>query len=229
MVLGTPLQTEAPAAVVSKMLATYANAKSLSGTIKFTQSLGNVSVSIETYMQYERPGKLYIRQDRKSISDPRTWIVSADGKYFSYDSPDEIADTRSRLIEAYGEGQDIRDVYNAASRSMGDRDAPIVIAISRQKDLEFLRNQWVSVEMLDPKPVGSEAFTVVAGKWRENGRMPASGLFEMWITPDGELKKYLRRETIAAEGMAPQVVTSTWDVNLALNGKIDPNLFQLIK
>ncbi len=225
----SPAKPEDAAAIVSKMLAVYANTKTLSGTVKFTQSLGNVSVSIDTTLQFERPGKLYIRQERRTATDPRTWVVTADGKYFSYDSPEELTNNRQRLIEAFGEGQDLRDAYNAASRSMGDRDAPLAVAISRQRDLEFLRNQWASLEIMETKPAGAEGLTVVTGKWRETGRVPPSGTFEMWINADGELKRYVRRETVAAEGMSPQAVTSVWEVSLTLNGKIDPTLFQLVR
>lgn len=229
VLLGSISPQENAAESVSKMLAGYANAKTISGNIKMTQSLGSVSVQIDTYLQLERPGKLYLRQERKSLNDPRTWIVSADGTYFSYAVPAERADTAQRLIEAYGPGQDLKDAYNASARSMGDRDAPLAIAISRQKDLEFVRNQWVTVGTIDPKPEGSDGLLVVGGKWREYKSMPSSGTFEMWLTPDGELKKYIRRETIAAEGLAPQSVITRWDVDLAINGKVDPNLFQLVR
>jgi len=225
---GMCLGQETAAVVVGKLLSKYADAKTLSGTVRFTQSLGNVSVGIDTRIQFERPSKLFIRQDRRS-SEPKTWIVTSDGKIFSYDPPDNLSGGTSRLLEAIPESGSIKDIYNATSRSMGDRDAPLIIAISRQRDLEYLRNQWVSVDYVEPKPANSEGYVVVGGKWREFVSAPASGSWELWLDAKGELRKYVRREVIAAEGMAPQQVVTVWDVAFEIDGKVDPTLFQVIR
>jgi hypothetical protein len=236
---------EGAAELVGKMLRNYDSAQTLTGTIRFTQSVQNVSIVIDTNLQWAKPAKLFIRQDRRS-SDPRTYFVTSDGKTFSYDLPEDRAGAPGeRLFEPVsqpGRTLDYRDIYAAASRSLGDRSAPIDIAICRTEDLKFIRGQWATMEFAE-KP-GPDGVRVIVGDWRQYANAPASGSFEMWITDDGDLKKYVQRETFQPEASAldekfrphpvplnvgPLQITSVWDVNLKVNGAPDPSLFKVIK
>lgn len=233
------------AALVGKMLARYDGAKTLTGTIRFTQTANNVSIVIDTAIQYEKPSKLFIRQERRS-SEPRIFLVTSDGQHFSYDLPeDRVAAQGERLIEPVkqlGRDLDIRQIYAAASRSLGDRSAPLDIAIARTEDLRFIRNQWATVDFAPSQP--DTGLRVVTGNWRLNATAPASGQYEMWITEEGELKRYQQSEIIQPEttvldekfrprplglNAGPIQIVSIWDVNLQVDGKPDNALFKVVR
>src|SRR4051812_37388578 len=75
--------------LVSKMLRYYADAQSMTGTITYTATDGGGKVQMVTYLQYEKPSKLFIKQV-KGGSQPMQWLVTSDGKLFSYDSPEYL-------------------------------------------------------------------------------------------------------------------------------------------
>lgn len=228
------LQTQpkpAASAMVSKVLARYAGAKTVVGKIAMVQTMGSISASVTTELQYERPAKLYIRQVRKS-SDPREWMVTSDGAQFSYEMPWDLTTGRpkERLIEdvkQQGKSLDLRDMYAAAARSLGDRSAPLDILISRSEDLKFLANQWATLGYLsgDAGPI-----ILIGGQWREYGQAPVSGTWQMEVTPEGDLKSYRLEEAIAPDPkQGPQKVTTVWTVDVSLSAAPDPAKFKLLK
>jgi hypothetical protein len=212
------------------MLARYSAAKTVDGTIVLRQTAGSVSVGVETTLRYERPARLSLRQVRRS-AEPRTWWVTSDGKTFSYDAPPETAPRPGqRLIERVLPGMTIGDLYAAASRSLGDRSAPLDIAIGRPEHLRFLTRQWATMAFAADRKLGEDRVRVIAGRWREYGDAAVTGTFEMWVEPDGTLRRYVLRETIAPDPrLGPQQVTSTWDVNLRIGVSIDPDAFKVIR
>lgn len=238
-------QGETAPELIGKMLRYYDAAQTLTGTIRFVQSVGDVSVSIETTLQYEKPSKLFIRQDRRS-SEPRTFLVTSDGKFFSYDLPENrLAAPGERLYEPVvqaGRSLGYRDIYAVASRSLGDRSAALDIAIARTEDLKFIRGQWATVEYAPEQP--GSGMKVVTGDWRAYASAPVSGRYSMWITESGELKRYAQREVIQPEAtvlderfrerpaqlnVGPQQVNSVWEVDLKVNGEPDAKLFKVVK
>jgi len=71
---------------------------------------------------------------------------------------------------------------------------------------------------------------VIGGDWRQYADAPVSGKYQVVITNDGELVRYVRKETVAGPpGVAPIDVTTIWDVDLKLNGKVDPSYFKFTK
>lgn len=237
---------ESAADLVGRMLRHYDGGSSLTGTIRMVQSVQNVSIGIETYVQWEKPSKLFIRQDRKN-SEARSFFVTSDGTNFSYDLPEErIGVPGERLIEQVtqaGRQLTYREIYAVASRSLADRSAPLDIAIARTDDLKYIRNQWASLETLDREvPDGIKA---VGGSWRLYAGTPASGTYEMWIEEStGSLKRYIHRETFQPDAttldgkfktkklnlnVGPITITTVWDVDLKVGGMPDSALFKVIK
>ncbi len=224
-----PVQEPTPSAKIGFMLAKYNSARTLTGTIVKTEGNSQESGQLITDLQYERPAKLYIRQTRQTISGG-AWTVTSDGKYFSYDKPDTESHGRGRLLEEvdgkYGRLK-IAEIYAASSKSLADRSAPLDMAISRPEDLQFLRNQWATVNSGGTKEVGGEKFYVVSGKWRTYGEDQVSGNYEMWISATNDLRMYVVRELIIVGG-AETLLIHKWDVNLKVDDQVNPKLFKVI-
>lgn len=56
--------------------------------------------------------------------------------------------------------------------------------------------------------------------------MPASGLFELTVDKDLNIKSYEVREYIKPDPNSPEIlVVSRWDVKVEIPGKIDAKLF----
>ena len=121
----------------------------------------------------------------------------------------------------------IRDVYAAASAGLGDRSMPLDIAISRNEDLRFLRDQWATVEYKGTTDYEGSPVHVIMGKWRPYGNALTSADYRMFITDGGELKQFARSEILSNEGGQTLPVFTTWDVKLVKNGKPDAKLFKI--
>jgi hypothetical protein len=218
-----------PAALVGKMLAFYNDAKSLTGRITLTQSANGVSGTVETFLQFEAPNKLYIRQ-QKSTGDRPVYLVVSNGKRFAYDSP--IRDGK-RLVEEVNPDPRVvftyREIYAAASAGLADRSTPLDIAIGRREDLAFLRNQWATVTHKGMAKYGEESVHVISGDWRPYREANAEGQYRMYITETGELRQFALAETIRPAGGQPIQAMSTWNVKLTKNGKPDPALFNTVR
>jgi len=220
---------DAPA-LVGKMLAYYNDAKSITGRISLTQSANGVSGTVETFLQFELPAKLYIRQ-QKSIADHKVYLVVSNGKTFGYDSP--IGDGK-RLFEKVSPAPEfslnVRQIYAAVTAGLADRCMPLDVAIGRTEDLVFLRNQWLSVRYQGTTQFGSEEVHVVNGEWRPYGTAKPEGEYRMYITDEGELRQFALSQTVQPAGAAQPISTlSVWNVKLTKNGKPDPALWAVVK
>lgn len=231
-------QDEAPkpsaAQVVSQMIARYHKAESLSGTIQMRQKLGDKAVGIDTYIQFERPSKLFIHQKMVGGGD-REWVVSSDGELFSYEVPDDQAFARkgSRLVEnvvVSGIVLNVRDIYGAAIRSLGDRSTVLDLLIGRTPDLQMRRAQWVSLHYGDMVEFKGQKVHRIAGDWRLNDRVQDVGRFEMLISPEYDLKRMVIQERLAASDASnPVFITTEWDVNIRVGSPGNPSLYRLVR
>lgn len=224
---GAP-ETPNAAQIVGKMLAYYNDAQTMTGSIVMTQAVGNEKGTVTTQFQFERPSKVYIRQ-QKSTGDRRTWTVISDGKAFAYDPPELPFQQGKRLIEAVKVGelvQDFRQIYAATATGLGDRSTPLDIAFGRGEDLRFLRNQWRTVTYGGKMDYNGEAVHSIIGDWRQYGDAPVNGQYRMYVTDSGELKQFARSETIRPENGQPLNVLTTWDVKIQKNGRPDQALWQ---
>jgi len=241
--LAAPHQ-EAPTAkqLVEKMLVRYNSATTVAGTIHLTVAAGNNSASMDTALQFERPAKLYISQHKNVANpdpdQPNRWLVTSDGKSFSYDAPfDEnsllhtAAGTRLKediYNKRNGITSDIGSIYLAAGKSLGDRSMPLDIAISRLDDLKFRRNQWVPpYNVISQKEIRGKTAYIVQGDYRDYAGVQPTGIFQMAITADGDLLQYVQKQKLQIDGHAIEL-TSQWDVDLKVNGPVDATLFKVV-
>ena len=220
--------------LVQKMIEHYNDADTMTGTILMTTKVADQSLSISTTMQFEKPSRIYVRQ-QKSIGDKRNWLIVSDGKRFAYDAPGLAAweDPGKRLVEPVvfkGIVQKFRDIYAAGATGLGDRSTPLDIAIGRTEDLKYLRDQWKTVTFKGKSTYLGQEVNVVMGDWRPYGSADVQGQYRMLITPSGELKEFARSEVVKPAG-APEAfnIVTTWAVNLKKNDRPDPNLWAIVR
>ncbi|MBI5706189.1 MAG: hypothetical protein HZC36_04280 [Armatimonadetes bacterium] len=226
-------QQDAPSAseLISKMIAKYNSAKTLKGTIVLRQGTATESATLTTQIQYEHPAKLYIRQ-QKDYGDRKVWLVTSDGKHFSYPAPQVIGQDSKRLAEpinlASGKVLGLRDIYSGVVGGIGDRSAPLDIAISRTEDLQYLRGQWYTVRVDGVTKVRDVEAYSISGQWKEYGDADhPSGRFQMLIGKEGDLMRYVIEQTLDLGGQRFNV-TSLWEVDLKVNVEVDQKLFKLV-
>lgn len=233
MIQGSPATSGG--ALVSKMLAKYYGAKTMKGEINYTATDGQGKAGVKTVFQFKQPSQLYIRQEKWGGSNPQTWIVSSDGKFFSYNTPSNIdwSSSDKRLVEPVtqnGEAYSYQKIYGvAAAFSLGDRSMPLDVAIGASVDLKHLSLTWINASDKGVAKVNGVDAHVVTGDWRPYGNNVNSGRYEMDIAEDGSLVRYIiLRPFILSDGSTIPV-TETWDVSIQVNGEVDPNLFRVVK
>lgn len=229
--------------LIQKMLAAYHGAKTLTGTVNLTVTAeGAGSATLNSTLQYERPGKLYLFQRKNVVNpdpdQPVQWLVTSDGSKFSYQVPNDRYQSSPglRLVEPVdnprvGVVHNIGTIYTASSKSIGDRSMPIDIAIADRNDLVYRRGQWINYAPKGQKEIRGRAGTIIGGDLRGYAGGPQTGSYQMVITHEGELLQYVEVVTVKAgeDRNAPEVkITSLWDVDLKINGKVDPALFKVI-
>lgn len=225
-------QAPSAASIVSKMIARYHEADSMTGTIAMQQGLGTQTVSATTVLQYERPNKLYIKQTFKG-EETREVLITCDGRYFSYNTPENLpgSENLKRLVEAVSTQfgtLDLGGVYAASSKPLLDRSVPLDLAISRKEDLTYRRNQWATLSYVGKTTLQKESVHRITGRYRPYGEADVTGTYEMYINEAGDLRRYTLTTQIQDSGRLMTVMGS-WDVNLAVNGKPDASLFRLVR
>ena len=229
--LSPPQQDQTGAQLVSKMLKYYSDANTLTGTIKLTAFSGGGQAAMETYVQYEKPAKLFIRQVKPG-GEPQQWVIVSDGQRFGYDTPNDFPGARQRLYEKVNQGKgnvyDYKRIYAlAAADSLGDRSLPLDFLISRREDLEHDILSFVTVNYNGKVAVGNEQLNSITGDWRPYGRAAVQGKYTMFLADDGHLIRYVLDETIAVPNAAPQQVRFVWVVDAKVDGTPDPSLFKV--
>ena len=180
---------ETPPQLVSRMIRRYYDAKTIGGTIRSELDVSGAKLTIDTTLWLERPSKLYLRQ---TTSAGPSFLVTADGKDFSYGKPavgGQEGEGTGRLVEFQG-ANDLGFVYSTASLSVAERSTPLDLAISRGPDLKMLRDQWVTVTDGGTKDIDGVQCRVVTGKWTSNPAYGVLGHYAMWISPEGDLMQF---------------------------------------
>jgi hypothetical protein len=203
------------------------------GTISLTQTAGGEKGRIDTQIQYERPAKLYLKQQMLTASGS-IWLVTSDGKYFSYNKPRDTntisINAGNRLIESIinKEGKlDLGGIYAASAKSLGDRSTPLDIAIARKEDLSFLRQQWATIKLAGSVNIDGVTCWKIVGDWREYGEAMVSGVYTIVISESGDLKMFCINESLAINGQAVPL-ESRWDVNLTVGATPNQDLFKVV-
>lgn len=227
----------APAApIITKMMARYKQAKSMVGTITQTAEAGGQSARIVTDVQYERPSLLYIRQTEQAGRN-RVWTTSSTGQAVSYDQPqDQGPQLGRRLVERQvsdldGKVQTVEDVYHSmASHSLGDKSVPLDLAIGNTNDLIKLKGSLATLVNKGKVKLGEEETNLIVGGWREGPQALVSATYEMYITDEGELRRFVYKQDVLLEkGSAPLHMVVTWDCDFKVDAKPDPSVFKIYK
>lgn len=236
IVIGQPqARPEAPNAadLVSRMIARYNSAKTISGTIQMRVTVKGATADIRTELAVEAPGRLFIRQTRTQ-PEATTKEVVADGEFMMYDAPEGgVFRPGEKFVEPMRQLNrtlTFRDAYAAAASSLLDRNAILDIAIGRIEDLRFLRFQWASISYAGRTRFGNEEVHAIRGQWREYGEAPVSGEYRMLISDAGDLRQYAISQTIAASPGSPATtVVPTWTADLKIDAPVPADRFVILR
>jgi hypothetical protein len=228
--------TPKPSDLMAKMFAKYASAATLTGTVELTVQAGSDKTEYTTQIQYERPSSIYLRQ-AKNVRGSEIYLLTSNGVVFTYNAPENVlAGVRSgeRLMEsvfANNKAQTIGEIYAAGSAMLRDRSAPLDIAIGRNQDLRFLTRQWATLTYRGKVDYEGKAVHYISGQYREYGDAPVSGVFEMLISEEHDLLRYITRMNIGTTegGLQVAEVVSTWSSRFVVNGPVDRSLFKPVR
>ncbi|MFQ3586750.1 MAG: hypothetical protein SNJ74_04030 [Fimbriimonadaceae bacterium] len=232
LALGQPqARSETPdaAAIVSRMLARYNSAKTVSGTIQLRVTVKGATADVRTELAIQAPGKIWIRQTRTQPEHTVKEVV-ADGEFMMYDAPEGgVFRPGEKFVEPMRQLNrtlTFRDAYAASASSLLDRNPILDIAVGRIEDLRFLRFQWATVVYAGRTQLGTEEVHAIRGQWREYGEAPVSGEYRMLITDAGDLRQYAISQTIAASPGSPATtVVPTWTADLKIDADVSPDRF----
>ncbi|MHB8635058.1 MAG: hypothetical protein ACYC96_01135 [Fimbriimonadaceae bacterium] len=239
--LAAPPQADTPngGQIISKMLAHYSGLTTLTGNIRLVVQAkaptGSVAEEVDTTVQYQQPNKLYIRQDR-SPPHAKTWLVTSDGSHFSYNFPEGSGRhaLSDRLVETVN-ALDVTQIYAAASLSVGDRSAPLGIAICWKDELRRIVANWPTHDFSGEVEYNQVKAWKVVGKFTEVPGGTVAGDYYLIISKQGDLLEYATRKEFATPTSPtrrdvehPTVLTQTWHVALVPNGKPVPSLFTVV-
>lgn len=226
--------TQVPAKVsagelISKAMVRYLEASTLSGTIKTVQEAKGVSIAIDTDIQFDRgTSRIYLRQG-KGGSDPREFLLVSNGKEFTFDRPMEaLGQSRFReWVTQDGRTQTVELIYGAAIKSLLERSAALDLLVGREPDLRDLRDHMGTKSITQTMTVNRKPAYVVDGAWHDMPGAEATGTFRMVLTEDGDLLKMVKvqRYRVPDKIKETLLITTTWTVNVQVNGKVDDRLF----
>jgi hypothetical protein len=236
-------QLPSAAALISEMMAKYAAAPTLNGTVESIIQNGKDSVKLSSYIQYDRSKqRLYIRQVKEGGRKGQTVLVS-DGARFMYANPMSGKGHRDRvpyLVEnavrreatMTPEGprvvetpMNVGEIYIAGSLGLFDRNVPIDMAIARLEDLQFFRGQLVSFVNKGLEEFNGAKAYKISGQWKAYASAQnAQGEYDIFITPEKDLVGYRTFETFALKEGVFRIISS-WLCNFKVGGTPDPKLF----
>lgn len=222
-----------PSELVSRSFAKYSAAQTIVGTIRLTQAAGGQSGTIETTLQIQRPDRIFLRQIQNK-SPVKVWLVTCDGRGFTYDAPVEAEGRKPfRLYESMNKEtgrMTVQDVYRATVASIGDRSAPLDIAVAHKEDLRFVAGQWATLELAGQTEIRGVKCYRIRGLWREFPGGPTVGRFELYLDDQSLIRRYAIEQAIRLQANQPPLqVVSIWDVDLQLDVPVDPSLFRLVR
>ncbi|MBS1721651.1 MAG: hypothetical protein JSS66_01455 [Armatimonadetes bacterium] len=218
--------------VISKMIARYHDAKTLSGDCNTTLKVGARQINIAAKFQVERPKKIYLRQIVDGVAMP--YIVTSDGKEFSYNKPIGLEDHRGdklRLTEPVGD-KSLGDIYRDVSESVVERSPILDLVVSDMRDLQLFRDQLTSMKLMGEIDLNGQKVYKIVGRWRLNSKSETNADFGIYITADGDLKRYaLSQEAELGDGPVKEKVTVSrlYDVDIKVNSDLDQKLFAVLK
>jgi hypothetical protein len=113
--------------------------------------------------------------------------------------------------------------------------APLDIAISQHDALKAFVDQLASVADQGDATINGHTAHLIGGDWRQYADAPVSGVYQLAITDEGDLLRFILKEKVADAGLdangsvirTPVIdVTTTWNIDLKVNGTVDESLFK---
>jgi hypothetical protein len=222
-----------PSQIMAKMFEHYSSAKTISGSIKMTQTALNQVLHIQTDLQFDRPNLIYLHQVRDGAHQNQ-WFLTSDGKEFSYDRPGDLdPGLRKRFVE-YAKQHDtsltLGDFLVAASHSVGDLNAMVESAIASTTALKKLTAQWATLVYRGRFTLDGKSVSGMSGQFRQSAISPVTGDFEAYINDDGDFVKYVLHQRFGFPEVSKQPidVTTVWESTLKVNAATNPTLYKVI-
>ena len=235
-------------ALVTKMLARYYSANTVSGSMTYEQSAVDPSqnqkftIHGSTKVQIERPNKIFVVQNSDLPGAGNGRIIS-NGQRFLYNVPQDTRElTRTLGNDSQLNSQLIEDVvqfdYNSQTKNILDvaqiytvgsaglplhPAAPLDIAISRHDALKAFSDQLASVSDQGNTTINGKSAHIVTGDWRQYVDAPVSGTYQLAITDDGDLLQYVLNEKVDPAGADANggVVRMTQPINVTTIWNVD--------
>ncbi|MBS1719640.1 MAG: hypothetical protein JST35_04240 [Armatimonadetes bacterium] len=218
--------------LVSKVFARYYNAPTLIAEIKCRVVAGNEAQEFRTEVNIERPSKLCIRQARLT-PNPKSWLITANGKVATYDAPENGVSAVKRLSEPMCDEPGARiskvnQVYGVAGAQLGDKSTPLDIIIGHIEDLRVIQTQWARMDK-QAQPIefnGIKAYRV-GGAWQEARDVPTPARFSFIVDAEGKMYQYNWEAEYTDVGEKGRVVKVRiqWDITSDFEKKPNPKVF----
>ena len=237
-----PVQGDSASSIVSKVLQHYADAKSISGTVTLRQRAMNQEAKIETFMQFDRPDRVFMRQIRHAgpATPAQTFILQTDGKTFTYSAPPGVFSKKGVVTEAVvqdGRQLQIRDMYTPFRQAVEDPNILIELAFARKDDLRAILDSWATMAVHSKVKIGEQDVTAIVGNL--SGSKGSGGNYELYVNDSYDVVRYVVKQYFKAPPVLdnngnlvkpptdqPIEVTSIWDSSLKVNGTTDPALYK---
>lgn len=252
----SPAQSESSTQVISKMLARYAYAESLSGNITYSVSDGAGTASVKTDVKYVRPNLLSIKQDRTGANGLKQAAIS-DGALFMYDLPMKrgivppqpnqrmyepvnfVDDQASIGGSDHGFRRTVGELYNIAHVSLSPSTA-LDIAIGFKPHLADLTIHLGTFDKLQSATYKGKSVFKITGDWRVNRSTEmANGKYELLISHEYDFLRLVHNAKYNIGTILPGTnkvdpgnivtVTTTEVADLKVNAEVDSKAFNYRK
>lgn len=225
-----------PDVVIGKVMGKYMFAKSLNGTIVQTINDGSGGKTITTQVSYIRPDKILIQQDYVGRNGLKANLTS-NGTKFVYDPPlrsNVPAKPRERLYEPVvipHSGTDrvtvlaIGDMYHAAHLSLAPSTF-LDFAVGFKKHLEDFKINVASTSLVGVETLTGKSVYHISGLWQPYIGATPTGRYDLWVTTEFELVKFVLKETYNVQNRAVQL-TTTETANLTIGANVNQAIFRV--
>ncbi|MCW5935870.1 MAG: hypothetical protein KIT11_01000 [Fimbriimonadaceae bacterium] len=230
-VLLAACQNDPPTAseLISRMIAHYYEAKTISGTIDTTIQIGVEKATITSVLVLERPTRLFIGQTT-SVAPKARFLLTSDGKEFSYNRPvqtsQDVVGSGARLIEPVTEETTLGDIYRAAGLSLAERSVPIDLAIADVRDLRLFKEQLVTLGEPVEVPGTEPKQYRIEGDWRLTALEPVTAQYRITCNEKGDLLEY---ELAQGAEQAGAVVRRIWKVDFKVDEPVEKKAFTVVR
>lgn len=236
-----PVQAPSASETVTKMLAKYHNAQTISGRVTFTQSAAGASVVITSDIYAKKPNLLFIQQIRTPASQggANNVVAMSDGKKLGYPAPPGSGTFLQHSPDRFFEiaEADLEGNLAAFSGMLIDRSFPIAIGLYAPNEVYYtigrLRDLKLSEATLREQTIYRIDFQMVV-----SDALPAEPMRGLPAKPEGRIAGVMTisknhdllglawREKVGTKEQQVEVL-SEWVSTFEVDKPIDPNVFRV--